>query len=167
MTDTPETVNGVAVPSSVTLEDFTKIVTARAAVATELGDANSAAGLLATTQAWWDALGPFFREEYLMQASGNLLEHFRDLHLYGPAIYSIAGDVDAAASEAAGSPALPPVSERPNVESIESTAPTAEVPAQTKVVVSHAGSFIEIVEADVHAAFEKVAAFFRSVGHQL
>jgi hypothetical protein len=63
-----ETVNGVPVPAGMTLAQFTALTVAKQGVASMLRDPNTHKALMASSQAWWNALGPDFQAQYLAQA---------------------------------------------------------------------------------------------------
>jgi hypothetical protein len=98
-------VNGQPILDGMDQTSFTALVVATGDVATELGNANNTAGLMATTQAWWDALGPYEREQYLAQSTGDMKAHFMSLATGGPAILAITPEQQSAANMAAGAKA--------------------------------------------------------------
>lgn len=65
------TVNGIAVPVGLTLADFVSLVLATQAAASQLADVALAPFLVAASEAWWNSLGEFFREEFVAQSAAN------------------------------------------------------------------------------------------------
>jgi hypothetical protein len=74
-----ETMNGIPVPSGLTLASFTALVVATSGAASMLSNTDLHGALVGSSQAWWDGLGAFFREELMAQATGPVLTAFKAL----------------------------------------------------------------------------------------
>ncbi len=96
------TMNGVPVPDGMDLDVFTQLVVATQGVAAMLSNPNLHDALASSSQAWWDALGPMFREELILQAPANLKVGLSALGSAGPALVMPPDHVQAAANLAAG-----------------------------------------------------------------
>jgi len=97
-----ENCNGVPVPEGMTLASFTALVTAIQGAAAMLANDNLHAALLASTQAWWDNLGPYFREALLALSGDDVFLAFHALSLKGVPLITLTPAQRIAAKQAAG-----------------------------------------------------------------
>lgn len=101
------TVNGVPVPSGMTLESFTQLVGAVQGVNAQLDPSNDPSvlsALVTMNPTQWAAYGDYYREAFLHQATRVALTTVRNLSQIegAPALLSVTADQWTAANQAAG-----------------------------------------------------------------
>lgn len=104
----PATMNGVPTPAGLTDSQFVSLVVAVQGVQAMVSNPDLHASLMASTQAWWNALGPFFREELLKLGPADLTIGLSALAQAGPALVPITPDQQTAALQAVGAVAPKP-----------------------------------------------------------
>lgn len=149
------TVNGVAVPAGMTLEQFQLLVTARQGVAGDLANAFLAENLATQSDAYFDSLGHYFVRELLAQApTDSPLASRMKFYAESHAVEEITPEMDTIARDALANVAVPAT---PKPVIVDAGPAPIGASGAAMVAVNHRGSFLQIIGDDFHAVVMKVA----------